>query len=66
MSASRFVSKIAVILADEATSALDDKLSDAIHDELFASGQTVIEVVHHISPEWQAKFDQVIDLTQAA
>lgn len=61
-----FLVKRPVILADEATSALDDKLSDAIHDELFASGQTVIEVAHHISPEWQAKFDQVIDLTQAA
>ncbi|MFD1392456.1 ATP-binding cassette domain-containing protein [Lacticaseibacillus jixianensis] len=61
-----FLVKRPVILADEATSALDDKLSDAIHDELFASGKTVIEVAHHISPEWQAKFDQVIDLTQAA
>lgn len=61
-----FLVKRPVILADEATSALDDRLSDAIHDELFASGQTVIEVAHHISPAWEAKFDQVIDLTQSA
>lgn len=59
-----FLVKRPVILADEATSALDDKLSDAIHNELFAAGQTVIEVAHHISPAWEAKFDQVIDLTQ--
>ncbi|MFD1464943.1 ATP-binding cassette domain-containing protein [Lapidilactobacillus mulanensis] len=57
-----FLHQRPVLLADEATSALGEKLADEIHQEFFAPGQTVIEVAHHISPEWEAKFDQVITL----
>lgn len=57
-----FLHHRSVLLADEATSALDEKLADEIHQEFFRSGQTVIEVAHHISPEWENQFDQVINL----
>lgn len=57
-----FLHHRSVLLADEATSALDEKLADEIHQEFFRPGQTVIEVAHHISPEWENQFDQVINL----
>ena len=51
-----------VILADEISSALDDEMAKKIHDTLFSSGKTIIEVAHHLDKETEDHFTKIITL----
>ena len=50
-----------ILLLDEVNASLDQVTSKQVHDYLFASDLTFIEVIHHYKPADLARYDQVID-----
>ncbi|MCT6888998.1 MAG: ABC transporter ATP-binding protein, partial [Lactobacillus sp.] len=50
-----------ILLLDEVNASLDKATSQAIHDYLFASNFTFIEVIHHYEPAELKRYDAVID-----
>lgn len=53
-----------LILADEVKSNLDRKTAQAIDEILHKIPQTLVEVIHHYTPESLAQYDQVIEIGQ--
>ncbi|MBA1394130.1 ATP-binding cassette domain-containing protein, partial [Lactobacillus sp. XV13L] len=50
-----------ILLLDEVNASLDKATSNQVHDYLFDSDHTFIEVIHHYEPEELTRYDQVID-----
>ena len=55
------LAKRPILLLDEVNASLDKATSQAIHDYLFASDFTFIEVIHHYEPAELKRYDAVID-----
>lgn len=56
------LSERSVLLLDEINASLDKKTSDQIHEFLFNSKLTFVEVIHHYEKDDLQKYDNVIDL----
>ncbi|BDR60963.1 ATP-binding cassette domain-containing protein [Lactobacillus xylocopicola] len=50
-----------VLLLDEVNASLDQATSRQVHDYLFNSNRTFIEVIHHYEPGELTHYDQVLD-----
>lgn len=50
-----------VLLLDEVNASLDKVASKMIHDYLFNSNLTFIEIIHHYEPEELKRYDTIID-----
>ncbi|UZX31543.1 ATP-binding cassette domain-containing protein [Lactobacillus helsingborgensis] len=55
------LAKRPILLLDEVNASLDKATSQAIHDYLFDSDFTFIEVIHHYEPAELKRYDTVID-----
>lgn len=53
-----------ILLLDEVNASLDKATSQVIHDYLFASDFTFIEVIHHYEPAELKRYDTVIDFNE--
>lgn len=53
-----------ILLLDEVNASLDKATSKAIHDYLFDSNFTFIEVIHHYEPDELKQYDTVIDFNE--
>lgn len=53
-----------ILLLDEVNASLDRATSKVIHDYLFSSNFTFIEVIHHYEPEALKCYDVVIDFNE--
>jgi ABC-type multidrug transport system fused ATPase/permease subunit len=53
-----------ILLLDEINASLDKTSSKAIHQYIFDSNFTFIEVIHHYDPEELQKYDVVVDFDQ--
>lgn len=55
------LAKRPILLLDEVNASLDKTTSQAIHNYLFDSDFTFIEVIHHYEPAELKRYDAVID-----
>ncbi|AIS08539.1 MULTISPECIES: ABC transporter ATP-binding protein [Lactobacillus] len=53
-----------ILLLDEINASLDKTSSKAIHQYIFDSNFTFVEVIHHYDPEELQKYDVVVDFNQ--
>lgn len=53
-----------VLLLDEINASLDKKTSDQVHDYLFNSDLTFVEVIHHYENDELKRYDNVVDLKE--